>query len=45
MTNIKGSSKRNRKDNKKNDMNRPTKHMENKKTPPRYESFDGVPME
>jgi len=33
------------KENKKNDMNRPKDHKGNKKTPPRYESFDGKPIE
>jgi hypothetical protein len=46
MTDIQyGNKKTQNKENKKNDMQRPSDHKGNKKTKPRYENANGEPVE
>jgi hypothetical protein len=45
MTDIKGNHKAGRKENKRNDINRPKARQRNERTPERYENFDGEPIE
>lgn len=43
MTNLR-NHKASNKENKKNDMNRPTGVRNNEKNPPKFETFDGKPV-
>lgn len=40
-----GTAKTKRKENKKNDRSRPKEHMENSKNPPKFENWNGEPIE